>query len=71
MTLDELKQCWNHNLERYKNAERLAETDSEKFERYMHEFNKVIETLSSLMYLYTEMTGAEMPEHILHEGFDI
>ena len=71
MTLDELKQSWNYNLERYKKAERLDKTNPALFEKYMDEFNKVIETLSGLMFLYTEMTGAEMPEHILHEGFDI
>jgi len=67
-----LKQDYNKLLERYRKAEQFLENpkiEQTKKEQWTPEFVKITEQLSYLMRKYKELTGNEMLDENVLQGF--
>lgn len=71
MDLKKLKQNWNYTLQRYKNAEKLAKEDPDKFIKFIDLFNKIVVELSKMIKEYEAITGEKIPEEVVEKGWDI
>ena len=72
MTLQELKGAYNVLIKREKLAEKYLEDNSytqAKKDSWIPEFNKITECLSMLMIDYKKITGEEMSNENVLEGF--
>lgn len=68
----ELKSEYNKILEREKKAEKyLNKATDEQLKKWLPEFNKIVRDLSKLMYEYRELTGNEMTDTEILEGFNV
>jgi len=72
MTIDELKQAYNVLIAREKKAEKFLEDNSytiEKRDSWIPEFNNITVLLSTLMHKYKEITGEDMKDDNVLNGF--
>ena len=72
MSILELKQAYNVLIAREKKAEKFLENNSytiEKRDSWVPEFVKITECLSMLMIDYKKITGEEMNDDNIFNGF--
>lgn len=69
MDIFQVKKEWNEGLIRNKKAEKFARENPEKFEKYISNFDDLCRKMSFLMQEYKRLTGTDMPENNLYNGF--
>lgn len=70
-SLIEIKQKWNAGLERVKKAEKVAQDNPEKFEKFIKEFNNLCNEMSLLMEEYRQVTGKDINDNDFNKGFNL
>lgn len=70
MVLVELKVQYNKLIDREKKAQQFFEAaPSEAVDKWLTKYNQLVRQLSSLIILYEKLTGKEMSESEVFDGF--